>query len=146
MTNESRRFDEVSVVEIAMRERAEAEAKELYDRLTQLTWKEIDEDYVPLDEATELLGLKRTNYLRQLVLSDRLDAVKVEMIGFDKWFVSLKSVYYYKKHRRRRRSIRRYVLRCNPDDEDEIRSALDKLVEEETISDYTLELAYKGRD
>jgi len=140
-----RRPEKVKVVDMAIRTVSEEYNKTKAEQYQNVTWKEIDEGFESLENTTTRLKMARTNYVRQLVLVGRLEGVKVEMRGFNKWFVERSSIDYYLQHKKRQLSMRRYLLRINPDDEAEVRNALFQLVEQGTISSYSLDLAYKSK-
>lgn len=141
-----RRPEQIKIVDMSIRQCSKERMKQKEEQYQNVTWQEIDEHYTSLDGAATLLNYKRVNYVRQLTLSGKLEGVKLEMRGFEKWFVELVAIDWYKNHKARRSSIRRYILHLNPDDEEHVRSLLDNAEEAEDISGYELELAYKGKD
>lgn len=153
MAKKDRRPAECEVVEVSIREGNVERQKELAERYSNITWQEIDSLFVDLEKATVLLSKKRSGYVRLLLLSGRIEGVKVQMKGFAKWYVDLESIDYYNETKGQRRSIRRYILRIPPESEGAIREILDRLVTfggEELQLDlpgnfnYTLDLAYTG--
>lgn len=140
----SRRPDQVKIVEMSVRQCSKERMEKKEEQYRNLTWKEIDAEFISLDEAAEVLGYKRVNYVRQLTLGAKLEGVRVEMRGFSKWFIERVSIDWYRNNKARSASIRRFVLRISPDDELAVVTALDELKKSGSISNYTLELAYKG--
>lgn len=141
MAKKSRRPDEVEVVDYALGQETEEYIKAKEAEYSNLTWEMIDAAFYSLEEAQEVLGLARTNYVRQLVLQGRLEGVKVALKGYNKWFLDKESVYKYDETKGRRLAVRRYILRIDPELEEQVREALDEIAGEDG---YELEFAYQG--
>jgi len=96
-------------------------------------------------EATEYLGFKHSQYTRRLVVEGRLDkpvpAEKRNLGHYSKWFIAKESLDYYLSKNRVRGGLRRFILRVDLENIEAIEEALRK-----TGIEYTLELAYKGKE
>lgn len=142
----NRRLDKIVVTDYTINEEDQERYQQKYDQYHSLTWEEIDSGFVSLVKAAEMMQMARPNYVRLLALTGKLEGVRIAMKGFDKWFIELQSIDAYKNRTGRTLEVRRYLFRCNPKDEHTIRAMLDMLVEEEQISNYELEFAYKGKE
>lgn len=138
----SRRPKEIVFSDMSIQDKGPEYVKIKEEQYGALAWEDVDRDFVGIDEATELLGMKRSTYVRTLVLSSQLEGVRIIHRGYDKWFIERASIEWYKGGRQRRSTIKRMVLRIHPRDELEIRSTLERMVEMGTISEFTLEAAY----
>lgn len=95
--------------------------------------------WLGLSEAAEMAEYQR-QYVRQLVLDGKLEAVKISRKGFNKWFVNPESIEEYKSRTVTRGGLRRFILRMELESEGAAREALDA-----TGIEYSLELQYKPK-
>lgn len=101
----------------------------------------LEKEYVGLSGAQAKMGVAHQQYVRRLTSQGKLEGIKVDMGHYVKWWVSLKSIEAYMENNRRTEQARRYVLRIELEDEVKVRKAL-----KDAGVDFSLELAYKGKD
>ena len=108
---------------------------------TALTGDQISKEFVGITGATKLLGFAHAQYTRRLVIEGKLEAIKVQLPHYSKWFISRAGIKGYLSGARRTTSHRRYILKMDLDQEQKVRDALKAAGVE-----FDLELAYKGKD
>lgn len=84
------------------------------------------------------VGAAHALYVRQLLHAGRIEGVKVQYKGYQKWLIDPESIDYYHAHKATRSGLRRYLLRAKATDETAIRDALTAIGIE-----FTLEFNYK---
>jgi hypothetical protein len=98
-------------------------------------------DYVGIKGAKAELGVGYTQYVRRLLLEGKLEGVKLDHGHYRKWHIYRPSIDRYMEEHRRTEQARRFILRAELEDREKIEAALD-----EAGIDYSLELAYKGKE
>lgn len=106
--------------------------------IVEIDEQELAKSYVDLKSATQELNFKFDMYTRRLLLEGKLIGVKIQRKGFSKWYVERASIEAYAS--KARSGMRRYILRIDSENEEQVREALSKLKIE-----YQLELNYKGK-
>lgn len=128
-----------TVIDIALRKDREpgenpfagTTGKDLKDKTKFMSIKEVAAAY---DFVTHAL------YVSQLIKAGKLEGIKIQLPGKEKWFVSVPSVEYYNAHKNTRTGMRRWLLRCSESDIDAVREAIEGLEIE-----FTLEANYKAK-
>lgn len=105
---------------------------------SDITVRFLLQECVGIIEATKKLGLAHAQYIRQLVWKGNLESVKVDLGQYKKWYVTKESISYYSEHHLRANQPRRYIIRIYPEDERQVRNALDA-----TGIEYELEVGYR---
>ena len=100
---------------------------------------QLKKDFVSITEATKLLGIAHSQYVRRMVVGSKFDSIKVQMEHYAKWFVAKASIVAYMTNHRRTSTDRRYILRTALSNESAIRKALS-----DAGIEYSLELNYQG--
>jgi hypothetical protein len=98
------------------------------------------EGWLSIEAAAEESGYQ-PQYVRRLLIDGKIDGDKFQQVGYRKWFVNPDSLEHYQKHSSRRGGMRRYVLRLDLDDEQEVRDLLNA-----DGIEFELELAYQPKD
>lgn len=123
------------------------------------------EDYLDLGEATEVMGMKHVQYVRRLLHESVAAieagedpkfpwpedgspiAVKLQLGGFEKWFIHPESAENYEARASfGGTGLRRYLLRFNEStfSAEQIQEALEAALGESSEDTYIFEPAYKG--
>jgi hypothetical protein len=108
-----------------------------------LTVKEVRSKYTDLTGAIPLLKVKYRQYVRRLVVEDRISAVKIGIKGSVKWYLLKTSIARYVRERSRTVGIRSYKLRIPEEYEGGLRTAIAAYAKEKGFK-FTFEKAYKG--
>lgn len=106
-----------------------------------VTITELKKGYLSIVAATPRLGVAYNQYVRRLVLEDKLKGIKVACRGTTKWFVDIEGIGEYLSNKGGHGGLRRYDLRLNREDEMALRAFLVK----DGIT-FKLELAYKPKE
>jgi len=125
----------VTVIEKSIRENREA-GDDPFEDLTVARFK----TFKGIKDSREHVGAAHDLYVRQLLHAGRIEGVKVQYKGYQKWLIDPESIDYYHAHKATRSGLRRYLLRANRKDESRIRDALEAIGIE-----FTLELNYKKK-
>lgn len=97
---------------------------QLFSEKMRIEQKSLDDEFCSLTIATEQLNMSQTSYVRKILLEGKLSGVKLQMKGFQKWFVHRDSIEYYNDHFSRHAKRQRYTLKIHPDDVTFVRDAL----------------------
>lgn len=104
------------------------------------TFDKVVEGCVKIKDATPLLAMKNSDYVRRILLEGKLEGIFVRARGRRVWLISRDSITFYKQHKSKQHSHRRYIMKLNEVDEPRVRTALDALG-----IFYELKLAYKRK-
>jgi hypothetical protein len=80
-------------------------------------------------------------YVRKLVLDDKIEAIKIGRKGYEKWYINPNSAEEYRQSSNTRGGKRRFIFKTDLENEDAVRQALD-----EAGIDYDLELQYQPKE
>ena len=102
--------------------------------------KDIEENYLSINDSTRMLNFKHSQYTRRLVLEGKLRALKIRYSHYSKWEIEVKSIIEYNSNVRRSKGLRRFILRFDLKNESRVREVLESLNIE-----YELELSYQKK-
>ncbi len=102
--------------------------------------KDIEENYLSINDSTRMLNFKHSQYTRRLVLEGKLRALKIRYSHYSKWEIEVKSIIEYNSNVRRSKGLRRFILRFDLKNESRVREVLESL----NIK-YELELSYQKK-
>jgi len=125
----------ITIVEIALRRDRDADDNP-FEEITIERLK----TFKGIKDSREHVGAAHALYVRQLLHAGRIEGIKLQYKGYQKWLIDPESIDYYHSHKATRSGLRRYLLRAKATDETAIRDALNALGIE-----FTLEFNYKGK-
>lgn len=106
-----------------------------------ITVAELSEAYTSIPGATSSLNFAYPQYVRRLLSEGRLTAIRVAIKGGSKWFIERAGIERYRDSTARSAMVRNYVLKIRKESEDAVRSALEGLGIE-----YSLTLSYDPKE
>lgn len=109
----------------------------------KLTVKDIRDRYIDLEGAIPLLRIRYKQYARRIVVSGRINSVKLAIKGSVKWFVEKASITKYVETRSRNTGVRSYKLYIPEKYEAEVRKAIEAVGKERGFTP-RFERAYKS--
>lgn len=127
--------DSVVIVGFAIRKDREV-GENPFEELTAARLK----TFKGIRDSRTHVGAAHDLYVRQLLHAGRIEGVKVQYKGYQKWLIDPASIDYYHSHKATRTGMRRFLLRTSAKNEDAVRDALTALEIE-----FTLEYNYKGK-
>ncbi len=144
MSNETVRIPTEAIEKVSISKGSKSALASLTEKgggVPSLTVKDVEEGFVTLQKAQELLGIAHLAYARRLVKENKLEGIRVAVPGGSRWLVTTDSIDRYSVKRIRSRELRNYILRIPMEQEDTVR----KLLEKADIP-YTLEMAYVKKE